>query len=47
MDYPERLRKNGFDVEEISYIEKLGQEVSTRYRLDPQEILYIAKKPVS
>ena len=47
LDYPDRLRKSGFDVEEVSYNQKLGQEISTRYRLDPQEILYLAKKPVS
>lgn len=44
LDYPEKLRKAGFDVEEIDYREKLGQVLSQKYRL-AEEILYVSSKP--
>lgn len=43
-DYPERLRSVGFEVEEIHYARILGEELSERYRLPPDEILYLARK---
>lgn len=46
LDYPDRLREAGFEVEEINYREKLGQELSEKYRLAKDEILYLSTKPV-
>ncbi|MEA1878275.1 MAG: methyltransferase domain-containing protein [Bacteroidota bacterium] len=44
MDYPERLRKAGFEVEELHYASVLGEELTERYRLPVDEILYLARK---
>ncbi len=44
IDYPERLRKAGFEVEEIHYASILGEELAERYRLPLNEILYLARK---
>ena len=44
MDYPERLRIAGFEVEEIHYANVLGEELTERYRLPVNEILYLARK---
>lgn len=43
-DYPERLRKAGFKVEEFDYSTKLSAELFTRYCLPAGEILYICTK---
>ncbi len=43
-DYPDYLRKAGYEVEEFYPKEKLGAELFERYRLQPSEVLYIAKK---
>ncbi len=43
-DYPDHLRKAGFEVEEFDPKEKLGAELFDRYRLHPSEVLYIARK---
>lgn len=44
LDYPNRLRSVGFEVEEISYPNQLGEELSELYRLPVDEILYLARK---
>jgi len=44
MDYPDRLRRAGFEVEEIHYAKILGEELAMRYSLPVNEILYIARK---
>lgn len=43
-DYPDYLRNAGFEVEEFLPREKLGAELFERYRLQPSEVLYIARK---
>lgn len=43
-DYPDYLRKAGFEVEEFPPVKILGNELIERYRLQPTEILYISHK---
>jgi SAM-dependent methyltransferase len=43
-NYPDYLRKAGFEVEEFLPKEKLGEELVKRYRLQMGEVLYIARK---
>ncbi len=43
-DYPDYLRNAGFEVEEFYPKEKLGADLFERYRLQPSEVLYIARK---
>lgn len=43
-DYPEWLRKAGFEVEEFRQESNYSKELIERYRLQPEEILYIARK---
>jgi SAM-dependent methyltransferase len=43
-DYPERLRKSGFEVIEEDYVKHFSEEEIERYRLDREEILYICVK---
>ncbi len=43
-DYPERLRKAGFKVQEIDYSTKLTPSLFDRYRLPEGEILYVCSK---
>lgn len=44
-DYPERLRECGFIVEERLVSDGFSIEMINRYRLAPDETLYIASKP--
>jgi SAM-dependent methyltransferase len=44
MDYPDWLRKAGFQVEEFAQHSNFPEELIERYRLQKGEILYIAKK---
>lgn len=44
LDYPDRLRAAGFEVEEHKPIELFSKEEVDRYRLMEKEILYIARK---
>lgn len=44
MDYPDWLRKAGFEVEVYNKEEKLGEDLIERYRLMKKEILYIVRK---
>jgi predicted SAM-dependent methyltransferase len=46
MDYFDRLRKAGFEVEAISYASKIGQELAEKYRLDKNEYLPVCRKPI-
>jgi SAM-dependent methyltransferase len=43
-DYFERLRKVGFEVEELAYAKTLDAESQDRYRLNPEEILPVCRK---
>lgn len=43
-DYFERLRKVGFEVEEVAYAKTLDAESQERYRLNPEEILPVCHK---
>ncbi|MDC1186437.1 methyltransferase domain-containing protein [Crocinitomicaceae bacterium] len=43
-DYPDYMRRAGFEIEEFHPKEKLGAELFEKYRLQPSEILYIARK---
>jgi len=43
LDYPERLKTAGFSIEEFDVKKYYTNEI-LKYRLDEQEILYIAKK---
>lgn len=45
-DYFERLRKAGFLVEEVQLSKEIGAEATDRYRLDPNEIIPVVRKPV-
>ena len=44
-DYPERLRKAGFEVTEDDYVKKLPTEEVERYALPKGEIIYFCRKP--
>lgn len=44
-DYFEKLRKIGFQVEEVEYAKTFTPDDIDRYRLMPEEILPICKKP--
>lgn len=44
-DYPQRLRKAGFVVDELDLIADFSEKEIQKYRLDKQEILYICRKP--
>ena len=44
-DYFERLRKAGFQVEELVYSKKLSEADCDRFRLAPGEILPVCRKP--
>ena len=45
MDYFERLRSVGFEVQALPYYKKLNEEEIDRYRLDSKELLPIVHKP--
>ncbi|MDR2011110.1 MAG: class I SAM-dependent methyltransferase [Bacteroidales bacterium] len=44
LDYPERLKKAGFKVEEFDIKKYISPELVEVYRLDKREILYISRK---
>lgn len=44
LDYPERLRSAGFNVEEYHFEKDLTPEEVDKYRLMPGEILYVCSK---
>ncbi len=43
-DYPDRLRKAGFEVVEDRFIDELGPELVKKYALPPNETIYFCKK---
>lgn len=43
-DYPKKLEAAGFQVEVLDMKEEIGEEKFNRYRLDPNELLYIVRK---
>jgi predicted SAM-dependent methyltransferase len=44
LDYPNRLKEAGFNVETIDYTKELSPELSERYRLPEGELLYVCRK---
>jgi SAM-dependent methyltransferase len=46
LDYPARLRESGFIVEERPVSEGFTPDLISRYRLAPDETLYVAIKPL-
>ncbi len=44
-DYPERLRKAGFEVTEDNFVNSFSEEEQEKYRFDKNEIIYFCKKP--
>jgi predicted SAM-dependent methyltransferase len=45
MDYPDRLKSVGFEVEVYDYRIEFSKEQSDRYRLHENEMLYVVRKP--
>jgi SAM-dependent methyltransferase len=45
LDYPERLRKAGFEVTERQYAQELPPDQVQQYALPKDEILYFCRKP--
>ncbi len=43
-DYPDRLRKAGFEVDEVDYINEMPAEWITKYALPKDEIIYVVRK---
>ncbi len=46
LDYPNRIKQAGFNVEEFDIKNYLSEEMIKRYRLDKKEILFLALKNV-
>ena len=46
MDYPDRLKSVGFEIEVYDYREEFSAEQAERYRLHKDEMLYVVKKPL-
>jgi SAM-dependent methyltransferase len=46
LDYPERIKKAGFTVNEFDIKNKICTSLIERYRLDKQEILFVAIKNI-
>ena len=44
MDYGSRLRKAGFEVEESHFVNELSPAEIDRYKLTPEEIIFIGRK---
>lgn len=44
LDYPERLKEVGFQVEEVNFQEQLGKALTERYSIK-RELLYVCHKP--
>lgn len=44
-DYPQRLRKAGFDVTEDDFVNSFSEEEKEKYRFDKNEIIYFCRKP--
>lgn len=46
LDYPDRLKSVGFEIEVYDYREEFSAEQAARYRLHENEMLYVVKKPL-
>lgn len=44
-DYSKKLAAAGFEVDVVDYKDKISKELFEKYRLDPQELLYVCRKP--
>ena len=44
LDYPDKLRKAGFIVEENELAKKISSDKINRFRIHPEEMLYVARK---
>jgi hypothetical protein len=44
MDYPDWLETAGFEVERFDVNDHMSPEQVNRFRINPKEILYIARK---
>jgi hypothetical protein len=44
LDYPEKLRKAGFEVEENKMAAQIAPELAEKYRLQKEEVLYVCRK---
>lgn len=44
LDYPDKLRAAGFEVEPYNYREEFPKEEYERMRLDPAELIYVVRK---
>jgi predicted SAM-dependent methyltransferase len=47
LDYPDRLRSAGFNVREVKMASELPAEITNRYRLQKEEIIYLCTKAES
>jgi predicted SAM-dependent methyltransferase len=47
MDYPDRLKSVGFEIEVYDYRIEFPEEQSDRYRLHKDEMLYVVRKPLN
>ncbi len=45
LDYPDKLGSVGFEVNLFNYKEHFTKEVYERYRLHPDELIYVVRKP--
>ena len=46
MDYAERLRKSGLQIEENQFVKELPKEKVKRHALAPEEIIYVCRKGI-
>lgn len=46
-DYPERLLKAGFQIEEKNYIDLIDKVIKVRYSIDVKDFMFSCKKPIS
>ncbi|MGD1846752.1 MAG: class I SAM-dependent methyltransferase [Salibacteraceae bacterium] len=44
-DFSQRLRNVGFEVKERRYAKELGEEAIEHYRLNPDEVIFVARRP--
>jgi ubiquinone/menaquinone biosynthesis C-methylase UbiE len=47
LDYPERLRKAGFNVSQTNYLDEISDELKVRYCLPLKEFMFGYQKPFS
>jgi SAM-dependent methyltransferase len=43
-DYPQRLRKAGFEVKEDNYVQEINDELREKFRLQKEEVIYFLSK---